>query len=324
MSCHVFHFFLKQTAEDIEEDGLLTSAENAAESSPSSPDDSQPEIATNEVEEGSGTIEASDEVAPDKAADTEEVSVEEGIQEGSGSADEVTTSTPDSDSATISPDDDCSKTDFSCCPDGRTPAAGPRFEGCSCSTSPFGCCTPNDVSSGLKLGPEGQGCPGGPDLDTELASQVCGLPKERGSCQNYTVKWYFDTTYGACLRFWYSGCDGNGNRFDSKGDCDSICVSPTRSEDICQLPQVRGACNGNYQSWTYDRERGVCREFDYSGCLGNKNRFDSRDACDEMCGSGSEGSSGNKCHHRPEQGPCRGNFVRWYYDPSMGRCKLFR
>lgn len=32
--------------------------------------------------------------------------------------------------------------------------------------------------------------------------------------------------YGGCSRFWYGGCDGNGNRYKSKEECDQICVMP--------------------------------------------------------------------------------------------------
>lgn len=52
----------------------------------------------------------------------------------------------------------------------------------------------------------------------------CAMPNERGPCSNYSVKWYFDPSYGDCTRFWYGGCDGNGNRFDNKEDCRAQCV----------------------------------------------------------------------------------------------------
>lgn len=54
----------------------------------------------------------------------------------------------------------------------------------------------------------------------------CNQDKERGSCRNYTVKWFYDMAYGGCSRFWYGGCGGNGNRFKDKNECNEVCVEP--------------------------------------------------------------------------------------------------
>ena len=59
-----------------------------------------------------------------------------------------------------------------------------------------------------------------------LILEICGLPKERGSCRDFQVRWFFDMDYGGCSRFWYGGCDGNGNRFMSQEECNTVCVKP--------------------------------------------------------------------------------------------------
>ena len=65
---------------------------------------------------------------------------------------------------------------------------------------------------------------------THVVSMVsvaaCGLPSETGPCRNFTVKWYFDPVVGSCTRFWYGGCDGNNNRFDTREECQASCVQP--------------------------------------------------------------------------------------------------
>ncbi|XP_041962562.1 collagen alpha-6(VI) chain-like isoform X1 [Alosa sapidissima] len=60
--------------------------------------------------------------------------------------------------------------------------------------------------------------------DATLLQDVCTLRQDEGKCQKYTVKWYFDTVKKECLHFWYSGCDGNGNRFRTKADCEARCM----------------------------------------------------------------------------------------------------
>ena len=55
---------------------------------------------------------------------------------------------------------------------------------------------------------------------------ICGHPKERGTCADYSIKWYYDVAYGDCTRFWYGGCEGNGNIFEDKDACRAQCVSP--------------------------------------------------------------------------------------------------
>ena len=42
--------------------------------------------------------------------------------------------------------------------------------------------------------------------------------------------------------------------------------------DVCELPMVVGPCAGSLLQYFYDPQRDECFEFDYGGCLGNKNR----------------------------------------------------
>ncbi|XP_030638997.1 collagen alpha-6(VI) chain-like [Chanos chanos] len=53
---------------------------------------------------------------------------------------------------------------------------------------------------------------------------VCSMVQDQGSCRDYILKWYYDTLQNECSQFWYGGCGGNGNRFDTKEACEALCV----------------------------------------------------------------------------------------------------
>ncbi|XP_017284060.1 collagen, type XXVIII, alpha 1b isoform X2 [Kryptolebias marmoratus] len=55
-------------------------------------------------------------------------------------------------------------------------------------------------------------------------SEGCSQILDPGPCRDYVVKWYYDATSNACAQFWFGGCLGNKNQFESEEKCSQTCV----------------------------------------------------------------------------------------------------
>ena len=52
---------------------------------------------------------------------------------------------------------------------------------------------------------------------------------------------------------------------------------------MCSQPQKSGPCHGQFVRWFYDKEKALCSQFLYGGCLGNDNRFATQEECENRC-----------------------------------------
>ncbi|EYC10388.1 hypothetical protein Y032_0056g2719 [Ancylostoma ceylanicum] len=66
-----------------------------------------------------------------------------------------------------------------------------------------------------------------PDIGLLPSYTVCTLPLESGPCYGLMPRYGFDANTGRCVRFVYGGCQGNGNNFETKEECQLTCLKNT-------------------------------------------------------------------------------------------------
>ncbi|KAJ8288244.1 hypothetical protein COCON_G00009030 [Conger conger] len=124
----------------------------------------------------------------------------------------------------------------------------------------------------------------------------CDLDMDPGTyCGEYVQRWYFNKAVSACSLFWYGGCGGNSNKFNTEDKCFHTCGAyiPAvlqRTEDmgklhkvLCSLRQDEGSCQNYTLKWYFDMEQKECSRFWYGGCGGNDNRFETQEVCEALC-----------------------------------------
>ncbi|VDK85707.1 unnamed protein product [Dibothriocephalus latus] len=110
---------------------------------------------------------------------------------------------------------------------------------------------------------------------------VCKLPQDTGPCRALLPRFAYNDTIKACVPFTYGGCQGNGNNFETKEECEEKCMAP--SVDPCKQPIKVGPCLALIPRYAFDSAAGECVEFMYGGCNPNDNNFETLEACQAKC-----------------------------------------
>ncbi|XP_069574476.1 collagen alpha-6(VI) chain-like isoform X1 [Brachyistius frenatus] len=129
-------------------------------------------------------------------------------------------------------------------------------------------------------------------ISGDLVNAVCELDSDSGvPCGDVVQRWFFDSNMAACSPFWFGGCGGNANRFNTEHQCLQTCSSQhpnivlktQQARDACLQNQDQGGCQNYTMMWFFDTEQSECSRFWYGGCGGNENRFKTQDECENLC-----------------------------------------
>ncbi|KAK5621387.1 hypothetical protein CRENBAI_007610 [Crenichthys baileyi] len=209
----------------------------------------------------------------------------------------------------------------------------------------------------------------------ETNSDLCRLPKKTGPCRASFPRFFYNVTSQSCNSFIFGGCEPNGNNFESQEDCEAACsrvtgsvlvedptsappppapkaprMAPEESAPLqkteipadeyaekCEAEYQTGPCRAAIKRWFYNKEKGICQNFIYGGCRGNKNNYNSEDSCMTTCtgvtvlpsskkvpqDDKGPADAADRCSLSPESGLCRAAFPKFYYDPDSASCQSF-
>ncbi|VDK68293.1 unnamed protein product [Litomosoides sigmodontis] len=100
---------------------------------------------------------------------------------------------------------------------------------CSIVQSGSACC-PNSTSSKAT------------DTHSDATPDICQLPKDRGPCDQYELRFYYNNRLNECKYFFFGGCEGNANNFERVEECERFCrqrgAKANGSSIVVSAPQL--------------------------------------------------------------------------------------
>ncbi|XP_077346906.1 carboxypeptidase inhibitor SmCI-like isoform X1 [Lithobates pipiens] len=151
---------------------------------------------------------------------------------------------------------------------------------------------------------------------------VCDQPPDTGPCKMHIDRYYYDQEAKTCKDFVYGGCQGNGNNFHTREECDRTC------NPVCDQPLDPGTCivhtGGQNRMpiprYYYKKETGTCEQFFTDICGGNENNFATQEECETSC------KPDILCDPPPffpTDESISPFYQEWYYDEWLKSCMKF-
>lgn len=106
----------------------------------------------------------------------------------------------------------------------------------------------------------------------------CHLPKGPVPCRTPQHNYSYDLESGICF-FSNITCLRSGDRFSTLEQCEQTCIV----DNPCRAPVEETSCEMAFTRYFYDSLKGECTSFEYAGCGGNANNYESLEECNAAC-----------------------------------------
>ncbi|CAN9497989.1 unnamed protein product [Ophioblennius macclurei] len=134
----------------------------------------------------------------------------------------------------------------------------------------------------------------------------------RGSVSSMTNKWWILCALAlSCLSL-----VGASRRERAYGAQPELLIF----NELCALKDEPGPCRAIRDRFFFSVNTGRCQLFEYGGCGGNENNFETLEECEETC---LVSDDKNPCHLAEAPGPCRGLVTRYLFDRKSQQCRHF-
>ncbi|KAK1165614.1 tissue factor pathway inhibitor-like isoform X2 [Acipenser oxyrinchus oxyrinchus] len=111
-------------------------------------------------------------------------------------------------------------------------------------------------------------------------------------------------------------CDSDAELFITDGVLPALRIH----HHFCALKMDEGPCKSIQPRFYFDIDTQKCEPFDYGGCQGNENKFDTLADCEEMC---LVERGKDPCQLEEDPGPCRSIIIRYFFSTISQKCEPF-
>ncbi|XP_049631552.1 tissue factor pathway inhibitor 2 [Suncus etruscus] len=152
-------------------------------------------------------------------------------------------------------------------------------------------------------------------------AEVCLLPMEDGPCRALIPKYFYERASQSCQMFYYGGCYGNANNFETLDECKDACWRIEKVPKICRMEIGPKKCGVSSEDYFFDLATMSCEKFSSGGCQSSGNSFPDRNSCEKFC---LPKRAPSFCYTPKDEGVCAANVTRYYFNARYKECEAFR